>query len=217
MTSSSRSDDVASIVARHDPAAYSRPIARRSDADLPFDPAAMPADLPVMLDTNFYIARLKGKLTAQILNFVDGRQVVHSGIACSELAISVGILTPGEPTTPIYRDPIMNLLATIDLAQTVSPNAAAWSEAGMIAGILARTQHLNRSRKELTAEERCCQDGKRRKLLNDALIFLSAVESNAVLVSANIRDLDILLKFKSGAHVLLYKTQEPSILGAQQK
>jgi hypothetical protein len=120
MTSSSRSDDVASIVARHDPAAYSRPIARWSDADLPFDPAAMPADLPVMLDTNFYIARLKGKLTAQILNFVDGRQVLHSGIACSELAIRVGILTPGEPTTPTYRDPIMNLLATVDLAQTVS-------------------------------------------------------------------------------------------------
>ena len=68
----------------------------------------------------------------------------------------------------------MNLLATVDLAQTVSPSAAAWSEAGMIAGILARAQHLNRSRKELTAEEGCCQDGKRRKLLNDALIFLSA-------------------------------------------
>lgn len=211
MISSSRSDDVASIVARHDPAAYSRPLARRSDADLPFDPAATPADLPVMLDTTFYIARLQGKLTAGLLDFVDARQVLHSAIACGELAISIGILTPDDPTTPKYRDPLMTLLATIDLAQTVSPSAAAWAEAGMIAGILARTQHLNRSRKALTAAERRCQDGKRRKLLNDALIFLSAVESNAVLVSANARDLDLLLRFKPAARVLLYKPQERSV------
>jgi len=208
MISSSRSDDIASVVARHDPAAYARPVARRSDAELPFDPAAIPADLPVMLDTNFYIARLQGKLTAQLLDFVDGRQVLHSGIACGELAVSVGILTPDEPTTPRYRDPIMSLLATIDLAQTVSPSAAAWAEAGIIAGILARTQHLNRSRKELTAEARCCQEGKRRELLNDALIFLSAAESSAVLVSANTRDLDLLLRFKPDARILLYKAQE---------
>lgn len=207
MISSLRSDDVASIVARHDPAAYSRPIARRSDADLPFDPAALPGGLPLMLDTNFYIARLQGKLADELLNFVDGREVLHSAIACSELAISIGILAPAEPTTPKYRDPLMTLLATIDLAQTVSPSAAAWAEAAMIAGILARTQHLNRSRKELNADERCCQEGRRRKLLNDALIFLCAAESNAVLVSANTRDLDLLLHFKPDARVLLYKTQ----------
>ena len=158
-----------------------------------------------MLDTGFYISRLKGKLTAPILDFVERRPVLHSGVACGELAVSIGLLTPGHKTTPSYRVPIMNLLAAIDMDQTVAPSAAAWAEAGIIAGILARTQHLNRPRQELSPAEACCQIGKRRKLLNDALIFLSAVESNAVLVSGNIRDIDLLLRFKPTAQVLLYR------------
>ena len=159
-----------------------------------------------MLDTCFYINRFKRKLAAPILDFVDKRPILHSGIACSELAISIGTLVPEHPTTPAYREPIMNLLATIDLARTIAPSPAAWSEAGVIAGILARTQHLNGSRKELAPAEDCCQQGKRRKLLNDALIFLSAIESRAVLVSGNIGDMDLLLRFKPDAHILLYRT-----------
>lgn len=206
MTSISLSKrDAAAVVAQHDPADYGGSISRRPDSELPFDPAAVPADLPVMLDTGFYISHLKRKLAAPILDFVEGRPVLHSGVACGELAVSVGILTPGNPTTPSYRVPIMNLLATIDMDQTIAPSAAAWSEAGVIAGILARTQHLNKSRKDLSPVEECCQTGKRRKLLNDALIFLSAVESNAVLVSGNIIDIDLLLRFKPTAHVLLYR------------
>jgi hypothetical protein len=206
MTSSSLSKrDAAAVVAQHDPGDYLGPIARRRDSDLPFDPAAPPADLPVMLDTGFYISRLKRKVARPILDFVESRPVLHSGVACGELAVSVGILTPGHPTTPTYRDPIINLLATIDMDQTVAPSAAAWSEAGVIAGILARTQHLNRSSQELSSAEKCCQEGKGRKLLNDALIFLSAIESNAVLVSGNIIDVDLLLRFRPDAHVLLFR------------
>lgn len=206
MTSNSLSKrDVAAVVAQHDPDDYVRSIGRRRDSELQFDPAALPSDLPVMLDTGFYISRLKRKLTRPILDFVESRPVLHSGVACGELAVSVGILTPEHPDTPAARKPIMNLLATIDMDQTVAPSAAAWSEAGVIAGILARTQHLNRSSREPSSVEKCCQEGKRRKLLNDALIFLSAVESNAVLVSGNIKDVDLLLRFKPGAHVLLFR------------
>lgn len=196
---------VAAVLAQHDPTLHTKPIARRSDSALPFDIAAMPDDLPVMLDTGFYIDRLKGKLPASIMDFVDRRDVLHSGVACSELAISVGILTPDHPTTPAYRDPILNLLAAIDVDDTVAPSAAAWCEAGILAGILARTQHLNRSRKKLTPEEDCCQKGKRRKLLNDALVFLSAIESNAILLTGNVADIDLLLRFKPTARVLLYR------------
>lgn len=206
MTSSSPSRrDAAAVIAQHDPAAHTRPIARRSDADLPFDADRLPAHLPVMLDTGFYIDRLQRKIAPDVLDFVESRFVLHSGVACGELAISVGILDPGHPKTPQYRTPIINLLATIAMAQTVAPSATAWVEAGVIAGILARTQHLNKGRRELTDAEYCCQNGKRRKLLNDALIFFSAVESGAILVSDNIADVDLLLRFKPTARVLLYR------------
>jgi hypothetical protein len=206
MTSSPLSErDIAGVLSRHDPAAHVASHPRRRDEQLPFDPTALPADMPVMLDTTFYINRLKRKLPAAILEFVDARSVKHSAVACGELAVSVGILTPGHPTTPAYRDPIVNLLGTIDVADTVAPSAAAWAEAGIVSGILARTQHLNRSKKELTEAEACCQEGKRRKLLNDALMFLSAIEAAAILVSANVRDMDLLLRMKPAAHVLLYR------------
>ena len=61
----------------------------------------------------------------------------------------------------------------------------------MMAGVLARTQHYSK-------------DG-RRKLLNDALLLLSADEAGAVLVSRNIRDMDLLLQLKPDARVVLYE------------
>ena len=42
-------------------------------------------------------------------------------------------------------------------------------------------------------------------MLNDALIFLTAQEQGAVLVTANRKDMDVLLRFGRGAQVLLYQ------------
>lgn len=206
MISSFRSEPTAGDLARrHDPDAWTASLARRPDSVLSFDPAAVPSHLPVMLDTDFYIDRLKGKVPPDILGFIATRHVVHSAVAVQELTIAAGILDPAHPLTPTYRQPIFNLLDSIGSAGIVAPGPAAWVEAGMIAGILARTQHLNRSRKQLAPEEACCQEGLRRKLLNDALIFLSACEEGICLVSANVKDMEVLLRFRPGAHILLYR------------
>lgn len=172
---------------------------------MPFDIGRVPPDAPVMPDTNFYLRRLQGKLPADISNFVLGRPVLHSGVACSELAISAGILDPAHPGTARNRAVVMGLLDAISDTDIVAPSAEAWAEAGMLAGILARTQHLAKPKKSLTTDQACCQEGLRRKLINDALIFLSACEQRAVLLSANSKDMDLLLRFKPGANVLLFK------------
>jgi hypothetical protein len=206
MTSSSRSEPTAwDLAKRHDSDAWTTSLARRPDVVLPFDPAAVPGHLPVMLDTDFYIDRLRGKVPPDVLGFLAARRVIHSAVAIQELTIAVGILDPVHPSTPGYRQPIIHLLETIETAEIVPPRPATWVEAGMVAGILARTQHLNKSRKQLTPEEACCQEGRRRKLLNDALIFLSAYEEAVCLVSANVKDMDLLLRFRPDAHVLLYR------------
>lgn len=44
--------------------------------------------------------------------------------------------------------------------------------------------------------EACCQEALRRKLINDALLFLSACAQKAILVSMNSRDMDLLLRFR---------------------
>lgn len=177
---------VADIVRRHDPDAFTGSLARRDDRDLPFDVAAMSPDL---------------------LAFVEGRHILHSGVACAELAISAGILDPAHPGTAGNRASIMGLLQAIGGTDVVAPSAAVWAEAGMMAGILARTQHLARPKKGLSPAEAGCQEGLRRKLINDALLFLSACEQGAILVSMNSRDMDLLLRFRPKAHLLLFRAQ----------
>jgi len=44
----------------------------------------------------------------------------------------------------------------------------------------------------------------RRKLLNDARIFLGAHEADAVLVSRNVTDMDLLLQLRPNVRVLHY-------------
>jgi predicted nucleic acid-binding protein len=190
----------------HDPDAFQRPFPYREDKDLPFDGTAMPSDCPVMLDTNVTIARLQGKLPSAVAAFVEASVVIHSSVALSEISISACILDPSNPATEANRSPLLRLLEAIRLSDCRSPSPAAWVEAGTLSGILARVHHgLAKSRQELSAVERCCQKGRRRELLNDALLFLSAREQGAILVSSNVSDVDVLLRFRPDARVLLFR------------
>ena len=193
-------------VEAHDPDAHGRSYPRRQDAELPFDAATIPAGLPVMLDTSVYIQRLKHRLPAAIIAFVGARMVLHCGVALAELSISSGLLDPAHPRTAQSRAALTRLLDTMSLLDCRSPSPAAWAEAGMLAGILARTQiGLVQPRNTLTPMEVGHQAGMRRALLNDALLFLTAREQGAILVSSNIGDMDLLLRFRPDTRVLMYR------------
>jgi len=183
--------DAGGIAFRHDPDSFSRSLPRRPRTALPYDPAALPAGMAVMLDTSVYIERLRGRLPEAIIACIDARPVLHSAVACAELAISAGLLDPAHPSTAGNRGAIARLLGTIASVDIVAPEMAAWIEAGMIAGILARTQHG-------------AGDGVRRRLLNDALMFLDARARGAALVSMDRTDMDLLLRFCPDATVLLF-------------
>jgi len=190
----------------HDPDAHASAYRRRRDDELPFDPTAIPARLPAMFDTNFYVLAQKKKLPAYVRDFVGSRMALQCGIALAELSISIGILDPAHPKSKENREALLEILAAISLTACVSPSPTAWAEAGVLSGILARTQMgLAKPKSTLSPAERCCQTGNRRKLLNDVLLFLTAYESQAVLVSSNVHDMDLLLRFRPDAHVLLFR------------
>jgi hypothetical protein len=76
----------------------------------------------------------------------------------------------------------------------------------MLAGILARTQlGLARPKSALSPGAVEQQRESRRRLLNDALIFLCAGEHGAVLVSGNVTDIDVLLRFRPDIRARLYR------------
>ena len=198
----------ADFAARHDPDAVKSSLPRRDRAALPFDPAALPPGLAVMLDTSVYIQRLRGKLPAAIIACINSRPVLHSAVACAELAISVGLLDPAHPVTARNRAAITTLLGTISATDIIAPSAAAWVEAGLLAGILARTQYgtlPRQARGPGQADGQASgQDDLRRRLLNGALLFLGAREQGAILVSMDRADMDLLLLFHPEARVLLF-------------
>lgn len=89
--------------------------------------------------------------------------------------------------------------------KTVAPSALAWTEAALLAGILARTQGLALPKRSLTPDQLCCQEGRRREMLLDALLYLTAIEQNMLLLSGNIRHMDLLTQLRPSGHVLLYR------------
>jgi hypothetical protein len=89
--------------------------------------------------------------------------------------------------------------------RTVAPSASAWTQAAVLAGILAQTQGLAAAKRALTPDRACCQEGRRRELLLDALIYLTAVEQEMLLISANIRHMDLLRQLHPTRNVLLYR------------
>jgi predicted nucleic acid-binding protein len=175
---------------RHDPAKLTLSFAYRDRTQLPYDIAAVAADASLMLDTTVYIDAQKGQLPPDIAVRIAGSNILHCAVALSEIATSIGLLNPTHPGTPAIRKVLSETLSRVSPERTVAPSQDAWVEAALMSGILARTQGLPKE--------------DRRKLLNDALIFLSASETDAVLISANKKDIDLLLRLRPTVQVVLY-------------
>src|SRR5580704_14027215 len=88
----SLSSDVQSIITRHDPGRWSRTLAHRPKADLPFDPLQVPTKASLLFDTTVYIDQLKGELPRPIVDLVASRTILHGAPALAELAVTVGAL-----------------------------------------------------------------------------------------------------------------------------
>jgi hypothetical protein len=154
-----------------------------------------------------YLDRSAGKLPNHIRALIAARQhlVYNCGVVCAELAISLGLLDPADPRTPANTAAIQRHLDQMEKDKTVAPSAAAWTEAAIVAGILARTQGLAVSKRRLTHDQACCQEGRRRELLLDALLYLTAIEQNMLLLSANVRHMDLLMQLQPAPNILLYR------------
>jgi hypothetical protein len=149
-----------------------------------------------MLDITVYLDALKAPgLPAPIQTLVARNVALHCATACAELAVSIGHLNPVHPQTAAHRAPLVENLQRMVPSRIISPSADAWIEAAVIAGILARVQTYARE--------------DRRAVLHDALMLLTAIEADAVLLSRNIRHMDLLLRFRPDARALLYDRASP--------
>ena len=163
--------------------------------------------MPLLLDTTVYIDRSAGKLPRAVAELIAARQhlIHHCGIVSAELAISIGLLDPAHERTSSTIAAIAAHLDRMETQRAVAPSAATWTEAAVLAGLLARTLGLAAAKRTLTGDQECCQRGRRRELLLDALLYMTALERGMRLVTGNIRHLDALLQLRPSGNVLLYR------------
>lgn len=146
---------------------------------------------PLLLDTSVYIDGLKqAGLPAGLAALLAESPIRHARVCLAELAFGYGRLDPGHPASHRNREALLDLFGRIPATGVVDLSPAGWIKAGALAGILSRTQGF-------AADHR-------RALLIDAAVFVAAQENELVLVSGNLRDMDLLLQIGGPARVLLY-------------
>lgn len=164
----------------------------RSDPDLPFVDAAALAGPALMLDTCVYLDVLQGKAPHIIRSLLNTRHVFHSSVCVAELVHVFGRLAPTDARTKSTLAAVEALIAQdIPKHRLSAPDIGAWEVAGVLAGILARTQGHKRD--------------ERGRLLNDALIYAQATSMGCIVLTRNVRDFDLLHQLMPRGDILLYR------------
>jgi predicted nucleic acid-binding protein len=144
----------------------------------------------LLLDTCVYIDALEDRIPESVAHLLASRLPNHSGVALAELTHLFGRLDPWHSRTATVLAEIADSIADIPEHRLNAPSIGVLGEAGILAGIVARLSDIDPRQEQA--------------LLNDAMLYLQAVENGHALLTRNIREFDFfdqLLPFNS---VLFY-------------
>lgn len=108
------------------------------------------------------------------------------------MAVLAGSLDPSHPNTRKAIEQIAISINQRSVHRTIVPDVAVWREAGMLSGILARVQGLDKNQ--------------RRRLMNDALLYVTARRHGCTVLTRNISDFDLLQQLDPAGRVMFYRT-----------
>lgn len=129
-------------------------------------------------DTNVYIRSAAGTLPAAAADILDRGLLFHCSVCVSELTAGVANLHPSSHGWKAVRDHYADLIDSFLATRLLTPDAQSWTEAGLIAGVLARTQNF--------------QPTQRKECLNDALILLTAAKAGLPVLTSNRNEFDLI-------------------------
>lgn len=177
-------------IRRLKPEKHLKALAYRDRSQLPFL-FALKAPYPKLLaDTTFYIDALQGRLPREAGIVARAGNLWHSSVTESELSALIGLLDPRHPDTAVA---IREISASIDARlphRVLTPDRDNWREAGILAGMLARLQGYAKN--------------DRRKTINDALIFLTAIKHGCAVLTRNVSDFDLLMQLDGRGRAVFY-------------
>ena len=117
--------------------------------------------------------------------------VFNSSVCVAELAAGVGHADPALPTWRPMREHYKAVIEKMQPSRIITPDSVVWSEAGLIAGVLARIQNYQRQQ--------------RLDCLNDALILLSAARVGLSVLTENRKDFDLIQQLVPAVRFIHYQ------------
>ena len=183
--------DLARALRRTRPQRAADALRRRRIADLPLVDTAAPAGPELLLDTCVYIDVLQGRTPQSMDDLLHSRIVNHSSVCLAELTHLFGRLDPAHPGTKGVLREVRQTIEDMPDHRLSSPSATAMGEAGMMAGLVARLTGGDPTRAPA--------------LLNDASLYLQALERGWLVLTRNFRDFDYLDQLLPAGRVLFYE------------
>jgi len=185
------SSEFAASLRRIKPEKRTKRLQRRPDSALEFIETRAGRPARLLYDTTVYIDILQDRFPRDGEPMLRAVDAWHSPVTEAELAAACGLLDPGHLQT---RKVIKEITALIDkrpAQRTVTPNQRVWREAGLLCGVLARLQGYDKDQ--------------RRRVLNDALLYISARRSGCAVLTRNVSDFDFLQQLEPSGRVLFYR------------
>lgn len=146
-----------------------------------------------MLDTCVYIDVIQGRTPSAVDTLLRARITNHSSICLSELTHLFGRLAPDHPETERTLTKIESAIGRIPPRRLTAPSTRALGEAGMLAGLVARLGGYPEDRQAL---------------LDDAILYLHAVEQGCVVLTRNLREFDFFDQLLPHGAVLFYRQSD---------
>lgn len=183
--------DLAATLRRLKPERRTAPLVRRADSELPFVSNPVISGPALLLDTTVYIDVLQGRAPQAVKDLLLAREVNHSSVALAELVHLFGRLDPAHKDTASVLAPIAAVIAEIRPHRLTAPSIQALAEAGIVTGMIARLTGLPKV--------------DRQPMLNDATIFLQAMESGFTVLTGNVSDMDLIAQLVLAGRVVFYR------------
>jgi predicted nucleic acid-binding protein len=171
---------------------FAKPLEYRKDRELPFDAAQAAQGELLVLDTCTVIDGLKNTLPPEIAMAISGGVAISSAVVVGELVRGHASLKPSHPMTARNAATIMEAIQEAEALPTcLTPSPHQWVEANAVVATIGRCNGIAKEMRD--------------RLLADALIYISARDAGARLVTANIADFDLIDRVATGARLLFYR------------
>jgi predicted nucleic acid-binding protein len=182
--------DLRASLRRFKPERRTARLRRRPDKALPFAPESPSGGLELLLDTCVYIDVLQSRAPERVKRLLAVRLCNHSGVVLAELTHLFGRLDPRDDRTQRVLGEIAGVISDMPEHRFRVPSLRVLGEAGLLAGLAARLSGI--------------ESGREQGLLNDATLYLQAVENGQMVLTRNIREFDWFDQLYPRGRVLFY-------------